>query len=213
MHDPQYRVQVSAQQTAYNQPPHASFYLGSDQPLPARPNVTVLGQTAAPVDPPTPPTPAEPTAATLREGAVYMLKNVNSGLYLEVANGAAENGANLQQWGADSAAAHNTWRVKSAGDGYYYLYSQVGDKITYLMDTSGGKADNGTNLALWTKSSREYAQQYLFSLNEDGSYTIYTGASDKKSCVEVENASKSSGANVQQWRATETPASTGFWKR
>ena len=82
-----------------------------------------------------------------------MLKNVNSGLYLEVANGAAENGANLQQWGADSAAAHNTWRVKSAGDGYYYLYSQVGDKITYLMDTSGGKADNGTNLALWTKTA------------------------------------------------------------
>ena len=77
----------------------------------------------------------------------------------------------------------------------------MGDKITYLMDTSGGKADNGTNLALWTKSSREYAQQYLFSLNEDGSYTIYTGASDKKSCVEVENASKSSGANVQQWES------------
>lgn len=43
MHDPQYRNQVSAQQTAYNQPPHTSFYLGSDKPLPARPNVTVLG--------------------------------------------------------------------------------------------------------------------------------------------------------------------------
>ena len=53
MHDPQYRVQVSAQQTAYNQPPHASFYLGSDQPLPARPNVTVLGQTT-PTPTPTP---------------------------------------------------------------------------------------------------------------------------------------------------------------
>lgn len=83
-----------------------------------------------------------------------MLKNVNSGLYLEVANGSAEAGANLQQWGADSAAAHNTWRAISAGDGYYYLYSQVGDQITYLMDISGGKADNGTNAALWTKSSR-----------------------------------------------------------
>lgn len=66
-----------------------------------------------------------------------MLKNVNSGLYLEVANGSAEAGANLQQWGADGAAAHNTWRAVSAGDGYYYLYSQVGDKITYLMDISG----------------------------------------------------------------------------
>ncbi|MGN0480046.1 MAG: hypothetical protein ACI4EV_00590, partial [Lachnospiraceae bacterium] len=43
MHDPQYRNQVSAQQTAYNQPPHPSFYLGSDAPLPLRPNVAVRG--------------------------------------------------------------------------------------------------------------------------------------------------------------------------
>ena len=43
MHDSQYRNQVSAQQTAYNQPPHASFYLGSDASLPSRPNVTVRG--------------------------------------------------------------------------------------------------------------------------------------------------------------------------
>ena len=201
MHDPQYRVQVSAQQTAYNQPPHASFSLGSDQPLPARPSVTVLGQTT-PTPTPTPnPEPVTPTAAVLPEGSVFMLKNVNSGLYLEVANGSAEAGANLQQWGADSAAAHNTWRAISAGDGYYYLYSQVGDQITYLMDISGGKADNGTNAALWTKSSREQAQQFLFALNEDGSYTIYTKASNLKSCVEVENASKSSGANVQQYES------------
>ncbi len=199
MHDPQYRVQVSAQQTAYNQPPHPSFYLGSDQPLPARPSVTVLGQTTPT---PTPdPEPVTPTAAVLPEGAVFMLKNVNSGLYLEVANGSAEAGANLQQWGADSAAAHNTWRAVSAGDGYYYLYSQVGDKITYLMDISGGKADNGTNAALWTKSSREQAQQFLFAKNSDGSYTIYTKASDLKSCIEVESASKSSGANVQQYES------------
>lgn len=30
MHDPQYRVAVAWQNTAYNQPPHPSFYLGSD---------------------------------------------------------------------------------------------------------------------------------------------------------------------------------------
>jgi hypothetical protein len=30
MHDPQYRVGVANQQTAYNQPQYTSFYLGSD---------------------------------------------------------------------------------------------------------------------------------------------------------------------------------------
>lgn len=34
MHDQQYRTQVAGQQTSYNQPPHLSYYLGSDKPLP-----------------------------------------------------------------------------------------------------------------------------------------------------------------------------------
>ncbi len=196
MHDPQYRTQVSAQNTAYNQPPHTSFYLGSDQPLPARPSVTVLGEGTV-VTPP--PTPVKPTPATLVEGGVYMFKNVNSGLYMEVANGEAKAGANVQQWGASEPAAHNTWRVESAGDGYYRVYSQLGDKVTYLLDTSGAYKDNGTNIGIYTTSSREAAQQYMFSQNDDGSYTIYTKASDGNSCVEIINADKSSGANVQQW--------------
>ena len=41
MHDVQYRTQVAGEQTGYNQPAHTSFYLGSDQPLPDRPAVTV----------------------------------------------------------------------------------------------------------------------------------------------------------------------------
>ena len=197
MHDPQYRVQVSAQNTAYNQPPHASFYLGSERALPARAEVTVLPQSGE--TPVTPPTSQTPVAATLPEGVVFMLKNVNSGLYMEVANGTAEEGANVQQWGADEPGAHNTWRAIPAGDGYYYLYSQVGDKISYLLDVSAARPDNGTNVTIWSKSTREAAQQFLFSLNTDGSYTIYTKASDLKSCVEVVNGEVDYGSNVQQW--------------
>lgn len=42
MHDPQYRVAVAWQNTAYNQPPHPSFYLDEAAPLPARPNIEVV---------------------------------------------------------------------------------------------------------------------------------------------------------------------------
>ena len=42
MHDIQYRAQVAGQNNCYNQPPHPSFYLGSDEPLPARPNVKTV---------------------------------------------------------------------------------------------------------------------------------------------------------------------------
>lgn len=56
MHDVQYRMQVSAEQCCYNQPPHVSYYLGSDVPLPERPNVK-LNNTAP--EPPAPPEPLE----------------------------------------------------------------------------------------------------------------------------------------------------------
>ncbi|WP_311132134.1 rhamnogalacturonan lyase [Nonomuraea gerenzanensis] len=41
MHDPLYRVSVAWQNTAYNQPPHTSFFLGDRMPAPPRPDIYV----------------------------------------------------------------------------------------------------------------------------------------------------------------------------
>jgi len=41
MHDPQYRMQVSSEQTAYNQPPHTGFHIGSGMIAPPAPKITV----------------------------------------------------------------------------------------------------------------------------------------------------------------------------
>jgi hypothetical protein len=41
MHDPLYRVSIAWQNTAYNQPPHTSFYIGDGMPTPAKPNIYV----------------------------------------------------------------------------------------------------------------------------------------------------------------------------
>ena len=45
MHDPAYRAQVSSEQSAYNQPPHLSFYLGNGTDKAPRPNMHVSGNT------------------------------------------------------------------------------------------------------------------------------------------------------------------------
>jgi rhamnogalacturonan endolyase len=42
MHDSQYRTAVAWQNTAYNQPPHPSFYLDEGAPLPPHQAVTVV---------------------------------------------------------------------------------------------------------------------------------------------------------------------------
>lgn len=192
MHDPQYRNQVAGQNISYNQPPHTSFYLASNYKLPERPNVSVLDDGIV-----IPPSPVF-TPAVLTEGAVYMIQNENSGLYMEVKDANAENTANVQQWGAESSAAHNTWRVLSAGNDYYYLYSQLGDKVTYLLDIDMGKSDNGTNIQIYTDTKAD-AQQFKFVRNNDGTYYILTKSSGDKSCVAVSSASTSSGANIIQW--------------
>ena len=41
MHDPQYRMQVSAEQTGFNQPPHPGFFIGHNMPMPPKPDIFI----------------------------------------------------------------------------------------------------------------------------------------------------------------------------
>lgn len=43
VHDPQYRVALASQNSAYNQPPHVSFFLGDKMTDPAKPLITIVG--------------------------------------------------------------------------------------------------------------------------------------------------------------------------
>jgi rhamnogalacturonan endolyase len=52
LHDPQYRVAIAWQNTAYNQPPHPGFFIGANMPTPPTPNIVIVGGT--PTDPGTP---------------------------------------------------------------------------------------------------------------------------------------------------------------
>ncbi|MDE5556226.1 MAG: RICIN domain-containing protein [Ruminococcus sp.] len=192
MHDPQYRSQVSAQNTAYNQPPHTSFFIGTGYDMPERSKCTVNTPNG---DIPTP-TPTK-TAVVMDTSVKYMFKNAGSGLYMEVAGASAEAGANVQQWGADGEAVQNTWKLQDAGDGYYYIRSYVGDGKTYYLDLTAGKTADGTNIEIWAKNEKD-AQKFKFFDNGDGTYTITTKTTKDESCVSVENNSKDSGANIVQ---------------
>ena len=107
------------------------------------------------------------------------------------------------------AANYNVWRAEYAGNGYYNLYSQVGDGNTYLLDVTGKKAADGTNIEIY-KSSGNSAQLFKFVKNDDGTYRIYTGASSDASCIEVAGGSSAAGANVQQY--TANGGSNQSWK-
>ena len=142
--------------------------------------------------------PIEKTGAVMDTSVKYMFQNVGSGLYLEVDGAKAENGANVQQWGADGFATHNSWKLIDAGDGYYYIRSYVGDGKTYFLDLENGKQDNGTNIGIWQDTQSD-AQLFKFVDNGDGSYTITTKVTEDKSCLAVASDSTESGANIVQW--------------
>jgi rhamnogalacturonan endolyase len=46
MHDPQYRLSVAAQNVAYNQPPHTSFFLGTDMKRIPDPNIVLVSSSS-----------------------------------------------------------------------------------------------------------------------------------------------------------------------
>ena len=182
MHDIQYREQVVGQQTSYNQPPHPSFYLGSDEELPERPTVKVgegIGIEKSPV---------------IDTNKYYMIKNKNSGLYL-VAEG-NDNGSNVSQ-SSTGIEAPAIWTFVDNGDGYFKILNQQ-DSTKYL-DVTAGKTDNGTNIEIYRSATKPQAQLFRFIDNGDGSVIIVTKASGEKSCVEIINDETETGANVQQW--------------
>ena len=127
-----------------------------------------------------------------------MIKNVNSGLYIDIDGAKVENGTSAQQWGASGAAVQNTFKLISAGEGYYYIVSAVGDGGTYVLDISGRKTANGTNICVYQYNGGDN-QKFKFVKNVDGSYKIKSKITGDKSCIEVADAAKSSGANVRQW--------------
>lgn len=138
------------------------------------------------------------TPAVFNNGATYKIKNVNSGLYMQVDGAKAENGTNVQQWGTSDGITHDIWKVTDAGDGCFYLVSAVGDGGTYVLDVAGKKITDGTNIDIYQYNGGDN-QKFMITENADGSYKIRTKISDGKSAVEIADAGTGSGDNVQQW--------------
>ncbi len=127
----------------------------------------------------------------------YLIRNVNSGIYLNVEGGGSADGTNVQQWGADEGQPYNVWRLEAGKDGLYHIYSMVGDGESCLT-VSKSQELYGDNVCI-SKDTGADTQLYKLSANSDGSFKILTKCSDNKYAVEVINAETASGANIQQW--------------
>ncbi len=154
-----------------------------------------------PTEPPTDPTePVEPQPEenymTFEDGTMIALKNAGSGYYLGVQDGKAENMANVCQYG-NGRMEQNIWTLKSAGDGYYYLYSKLDGGEKYLLDLYYGLADDGTKIGIHENTYSD-AQLFKFLDNGDGTCTVVTKATTDRSCVGVEGDYTAENAGIVQ---------------
>ena len=118
----------------------------------------------------------------------YVIRNVNSGLYLSINEAQSSTPINVIQNSATKANYANTWKLEVNSDGYYQILNTVGTALT-LEST-------GNNINVDTAKGADN-QLYNLSANADGSFKLVIKSTGK--AVEVINAETTDGANVQQW--------------
>ncbi|WP_114383104.1 RICIN domain-containing protein [Paenibacillus prosopidis] len=135
-------------------------------------------------------------AASTFEG-YYYIKNKNSGLYLDVANGSADDGTNIQQWSYNGSNAQK-FRIVYFGNGDYYMLT-ANSSYKSAVDVVNGSSANGANINQWTYWGGN-PQLFKIQQNDDGTVAFLTKASGYTGALDVINGSTALGANVQQWQ-------------
>lgn len=126
----------------------------------------------------------------------YYIKNVNSGLYLDVANGGTSNGTNIQQYAYNGSTAQQ-FNLVYVSSGYYGIKT-VCSGSAKALDVWGKSTANGTNIATYSYGGGSN-QLFKFTKQSDGSYVIYTKMTGDASVIEVAGWSTANGGNVAQW--------------
>ena len=149
----------------------------------------------------------------LKEGVMldtakkFTIKNVNSGLYLSLAEGETANGLDIIQGSTETgwtfvAATSDAAEVKSDADnGYYYMH--LAKDSALVLNLANGSKDNGANIELWENVANA-SQQFKFVQNEDNTYSITTKNTKDKSCLGIGAGSKEENASVIQWACDGT---------
>lgn len=187
--DPAYRNDMTSK--GYVQSNMLSYFMGDGMDMPKQPDVRYIGETS------------------LDENAVYAIRNVNSGRVMDVAKSERADGTNVQQYGTVANKANNTWTVKSAGDGYYYIVSKLSTGENCYLTVADGANENGTNVEISTFRGDD-SQKFKLQATSGGAFMLLTKCSKESKCVEIADAETGAGANVRQW--VPTGSTCQWWK-
>ena len=145
----------------------------------------------------------------------YTIESVNSGKVLDVANGGKTAGTNLWQYESNNTDAQK-WIIRKNLDNTYSIISKLNN---LYIDISEGIARNAQNIQVYTGNESK-AQKFTFEKVESnaamidakaektistGMYTIKS-AINNKYVIDVNEALKQNGANIQIYESNGTNA-------
>ena len=126
----------------------------------------------------------------------YTIRNVASGMMLDVYGGYQDPGTNVQQHVANDGGAQ-LWMLEDAGDGYYYIKAKCNGLYLDLANISTAE---GNNIQVYTGNKTD-AQKWRLSVTDsltDGIYYV-TVPSDNSYGLNVAGNSTENGAGVHIW--------------
>ncbi|KAG4089785.1 hypothetical protein H8356DRAFT_24645 [Neocallimastix lanati (nom. inval.)] len=133
--------------------------------------------------------------ANIKDGW-YFIKNSSSGKYLQVSNENSRAASNIEI-GSSRKSDGQKWKLTNVGDGYVTLTSALGN---FNVDVANGEDKNGANIQIYDAYGGNAQQFIIMTTSFSNVYTIGTKVSNGEKALDVENGSKSDGANVIQWK-------------
>lgn len=131
---------------------------------------------------------------SLLSGVSYTITNRYSGLALDLYDGDATPGTNVQQWTPNGLSAQE-WRIVAESDGYCRIVSMVDESVCVAVSESSDA--DGPNVEIQEYSG---ADNQLWKLVQNGVYYgIVSKCSGGSSGLDVFDWSTEDGGNVNQW--------------
>jgi hypothetical protein len=140
----------------------------------------------------------------ITSGAVYVIKNVGSGMCADVDHALTTSGANVAQWDCNGHA-NQSWKFTLLSDGTYKVVPQ--HATTQCLDVFQASTASGGNIDQW--ACNDHASQH-WSLVSLGSGKFQLKAKSSGKCMEVAGASKVRGANIDQTTCSATATNQQF---
>lgn len=126
----------------------------------------------------------------------YVIRNVNSGLVLDVQNAVAGNGAVVQQYATNGSDAQR-WLIRDSGSGYY-IQSALGN---WVLDINGASTADGAAITLYTPNGSDAQKFMLASANTGlvptGDTVKIASAANPSLVFDIENGAIGNLARLQ----------------